>query len=329
MTGCRHNAKNTLDKNYLHLAQQLGAEIIAENKVTSIKPLGENGVDGYEISFRKSTAYFSKTQFIKAKGVIFAGGVMGTIPLLLKLKKTTLTNLSPKVGDMIRTNNEALIYTTSTDRKLELDKGIAIGSILEMDENSHLEPVRYGEGSGFWRITMLPMVSERNPFLRIVKLIILPFTDPLKWLKVFFVRDFGRSSTVLLFMQHLDSTLKLRKGIFGVNTRPEKGMAPTPFIPEAHKVAHIFSKIIHAKPQIMVNEVFAGIPSTAHILGGACMGKTIEEGVIDSNNRVFGYENMFVFDGSMISANPGVNPSLTITAISERGMNKISRKPGN
>ncbi|MFA5971259.1 MAG: FAD-dependent oxidoreductase [Lentimicrobiaceae bacterium] len=329
MTGCRHNAKNTLDKNYLHLAQQLGAEIIAENEVTSIKPLGEKGDEGYEISFQKSTAYFSKTQTIRAKGVIFAGGVMGTIPLLLKLKKTTLRGLSSRVGDMIRTNNEALIYTTSTDRKLELHKGIAIGSILEMDENSHLEPVRYGEGSGFWRITMLPMVSERNPFLRILKLIILPFTDPLTWLKVFFVRDFGRSSTVLLFMQHLDSTLKLRKGIFGVKTRLEKGKAPTPFIPEAHRVAHIFSKIIHAKPQIMVNEVFAGIPSTAHILGGACMGKTIEDGVIDSYNKVFGYENMYVFDGSMISANPGVNPSLTITAISERGMSKIIRKTGD
>jgi len=230
---------------------------------------------------------------------------------------------------MIRTNNEALIYTTTTNKKLELHKGIAIGSILEMDENSHLEPCRYGEGSGFWRITMLPMVSERNLLLRILKLIILPFTAPLTWLKVLFVRDFGRSSTVLLFMQHIDSTLKLRKGIFGVKTQIEEGKAPTPFIPEAHTVAHLFSKIIKGKPQIMVNEVFAGIPSTAHILGGACMGKTIEDGVIDSNNKVFGYENMYVFDGSMISANPGVNPSLTITAISERGMSKISEKGKN
>ncbi|MEI8046851.1 MAG: FAD-dependent oxidoreductase [Bacteroidota bacterium] len=329
MTGCRHNAKNTLDKNYLYLAQQLGVEILAENEVTVIKPLGEKGKDGYEISFRKSTKYFASTQTISAKCVILAGGVMGTIPLLLRLKKTTLPGLSNRVGDMIRTNNEALIYTTTIDTKLELHKGIAIGSILEMDENSHLEPCRYGEGSGFWRITMLPMVSERNLFLRILKLIILPFTAPITWLKVFFVRDFGRSSTVLLFMQHIDSTLKLRKGIFGIKTRIEKGKAPTPFIPEALRVAHLFSNIINGKPQIMVNEVLAGIPSTAHILGGACMGKSIEEGVIDSNNKVFGYENMFVFDGSMISANPGVNPSLSITAISERGMSKIAGKMGN
>ncbi|MFZ4548644.1 MAG: GMC family oxidoreductase, partial [Bacteroidales bacterium] len=109
-------------------------------------------------------------------------------------------------------------------------------------------------------------------------------------------------------------------------TRIEKGKAPTPFIPEAHRVAHIFSDIIKGKPQIMVNEVFAGIPSTAHILGGACMGKTIDDGVIDSNNKVFGYDNMYVFDGSMISANPGVNPSLSITAITERGMSRIGKK---
>ncbi len=326
MTGCRHNAKNTLDKNYLYLAQQLGVEIIAEQKVTSVKPLGNKGSEGYEISHRQSTAYFSDSKTVKANGVIFSGGVMGTVPLLLKLKKTTMPGLSQRIGDMIRTNNEALIYNTTTDKTLELHKGIAIGSILQIDENSHLEPVRYGEGSGFWRLTMLPMVSERNPFLRILKLLVLPFTAPLTWFKVFFVRDFGRSSTVLLFMQHIDSTLKLRKGIFGIKTRIEKGKAPTPFIPEAHRVAHIFSNIIKGKPQIMVNEVLAGIPSTAHILGGACMGKTIDDGVIDSNNRVFGYENMFVFDGAMISANPGVNPSLSITAITERGISKIVKK---
>jgi cholesterol oxidase len=227
---------------------------------------------------------------------------------------------------MIRTNNEALIYTTTTDPKLELHKGIAIGSILELDENSHLEPCRYGEGSGFWRIMMVPMVTEKNIFLRILKFIVLPFSAPLTWLRVFFVRDFGRSSTVLLFMQHLDSTLKLRKGIFGTKTSIEKGKAPTPFIPEAHNASHLFAKIINGKPQTMINEVLAGIPSTAHILGGACMGKTSEDGVIDSNNKVFGYENMYIFDGSMISANIGVNPALTITAITERGVSKISEK---
>ena len=326
MTGCRNNAKNSLDKNYLHLAQQQGVTVIPEHIVSDVKPMGENGQNGYVITFRQSTKYFSSKRRITSTGVIFSGGVLGTVPLLLKLRKSSLPHLSSRVGDMVRSNNEALIVNTSLDKDPELHKGLAIGSIMEPDENSHLEPVRYGEGSGFWRLTMLPMVSERNFFRRILKLIKITFTSPLKWIKIFFVRDFAKSSSILLFMQHLDSTLKFRRGIFGMKTIIEKGKAPTPFIPEAHEIARTFSKIINAEPMVMVTETITGIPSTAHILGGACMGKTKEDGVIDSNNKVFGYENMFIFDGSMISANPGVNPSLTITAISERGISKFPSK---
>jgi cholesterol oxidase len=326
MTGCRQNAKNSLDKNYLHLAQELGVTVIPEHRVTGVKPIGDRGEEGYEVTFRQSTKYFSEKKRIRTKGLIFSGGVLGTVPLLVRLKKTTLPALSPRVGDMIRSNNEALIVNTSLSRNPEFHKGLAIGSILELDENSHLEPVRYGEGSGFWRTTMMPMVSEPVFFKRILKLFVLLVKNPVDWLRILFIRDYGKSSSVLLFMQHLDSTLKLKKGFFGTVSRVEKGKAPTPFMPEAHAVAQAYSKIINARPQVIATETITGIPSTAHILGGACMGKTRDEGVIDSNNSVFGYENMFVFDGSMISANPGVNPSLTITAISERGMSKIPVK---
>ncbi len=326
MTGCRHNAKNTLDKNYLYLAQDLGAEVLAENEVMDVGPAGVDGEQGYLIKYRKSTSWFAKSSEVRAKGVVFAGGVLGTIPLLLKLQKKSLPKLSSRLGDMVRTNNEALIPSTSLDKDLGLWKGVAIGSILEVDENSHLEPVRYGKGSGFWRITMMPMVSERNFFLRILKLLFIPFKAPIQWLKIWFVDDFAKRTTVLLFMQHLDSTLKLRRGLFGMRTLVEKGKAPTAFIPEAHKLAEDFSKIINGKPQTMFTETITGIPSTAHILGGACMGASSNEGVIDKDNRIFGYENMYVFDGSMISANPGVNPSLSITAISEYGMSKIPEK---
>jgi cholesterol oxidase len=326
MTGCRNNAKNSLDKNYLHLALQLGVTIIPEHEVTNIEPFGEHGEDGYQVTFRQSTRYFSSKQKITSNGVIFSGGVLGTVPLLLKLRSSSLPQLSSRVGDMIRSNNEALIVNTSIDKNPELHKGLAIGSIMEPDENSHLEPVRYGEGSGFWRITMMPMVSEPQFFKRIMKLFIILFRSPLKWLRILFVRDFGKNSSILLFMQHIETTLKFRKGIFGLKTMIEKGKAPTPFIPEAHEIAHAYSKIINGEPLVMVTETITGIPSTAHILGGACMGKTIEDGVIDCNNKVFGYENMYIFDGSMISANPGVNPSLTITAISERGVSKIRNK---
>ena len=327
MTGCRHNAKNTLDKNYLHLAQQLGAEIIAEQEVSDVIPLdGKNGATGYEIIFKQSTKLFKKKQSVKTKGVVFSGGVLGTVPLMLKQKNKNLPNLSDKTGDNIRTNNEALILTVTSDKQKNMADGIAIGSIIELDENSNVEPVRYGKGSGFWRLLVMPMVSEKNFFLRILKLFIIPFKAPVMWFKIFFAPDFGKQTSVILFMQHIDSTLKLRKKFLGIGTKIEKGKNPTAFIPEAHQFADRYAKIINGKPTVMLTETITGIPSTAHILGGAVMGKNKDEGVIDKNNKVFGYENMYVCDGSMISANPGVNPSLSITAISERAMSLIPRK---
>lgn len=326
MTGCRHNAKNTLDKNYLHLAQQLGVTILAEHIVKSVIPHGEHGESGYTVEFKSSTSYFAETRSVQSSSIIFAGGVLGTIPLLLKLRKTTLPGLSSRVGEMIRTNNEALIYSVTTNPSLNLNEGIAIGSILELDEHSHLEPCRYGVGSGMWRLVMVPMVSNRNVFARLLRFFTLPFSAPIKWFKVLTVRDFARSSSVLLFMQHLDSTLKLRKGWFGTTSAIDKGKAPTPFIPEAHAIAHKFCEIIDGKPLTMITETLGGIPSTAHILGGACMGKNSDEGVIDKDNKVFGYTNMYVFDGSVISSNIGVNPALTIAAITELGITRIADK---
>jgi cholesterol oxidase len=323
MTGCRHNAKNTLDKNYLYLAQQLGVDILPENVVVDIKPLNENGSAGYEVVFKQSTKWFASKKQLRCKGVIFSAGVLGTLPLLLKLKETSLPNLSSRVGDMVRSNNESLIMNVSTDKEKVMSEGIAIGSIMEVDEDSHLEPVRYGEGSGFWRLVMMPMVSEPNLLKRIVKLIFMPLTAPIQWLKVYLTRNFSDRTAILLFMQHLDSTLKFRRGKFRMKTQIEKGEAPTAFIPAAAEMAQRYARIINAKPTVLFTEVLSGIPSTAHILGGAVMAEDSSKGVIDKNNRVFGYENMYVFDGSVISANPGVNPSLTITAITERGMSLI------
>jgi len=327
MTGCRYNAKNTLDKNYLHLAQQLGVDILAESIVENVEVVKpSDGSDGYKITFKKSTSWVAASSSIMSSGVVFSAGVLGTIPLLLKVKETTLPNLSDMVGDDIRTNNEALIVNVSLEKDKDLSKGIAIGSIIDLDENSHLEPVKYGAGSGFWRMVMMPMVSERNFFLRILKLLIIPFTAPIQWLKTIFVDDFAKRTSVLLFMQNLDSTLRLKKGFFGVGTRIAKGKAPSAFIPEAHDIANKHAKLTNSKSVVMLTETLTGIPSTAHILGGAVMGKDNTQGVIDKDNKVFGYENMYVIDGSMISANPGVNPSLSITAIAERAMSKVKDK---
>lgn len=326
MLGCRYNSKNTLDKNYLYLAQKLGAKVIAEQDVYDVVPLSENGDEGYTIKFKESLNWFSKKGEVSTKAVIFSGGVLGTVKLLLSLKEKSLTKLSSKVGYGIRTNSEALFGVTSLTKDKTYSDGIAIGSILHTDEHSHLEVVRYAAGSGFFRMFMAPMVSGKNILVRFGKMIQDSFLHPVNNFKAFFTDDWSKRTIVLLFMQSIDSTLRFKKGWFGLSTNLDKGPAPTSFIPEAQDLATRYGKLMNGKPMVMNTESLFGIPTTAHILGGACMGENIEEGVIDKENKVFGYENMMVCDGSMISANPGVNPSLSITAIAERAMSKIPNK---
>lgn len=326
MTGCRHGAKNTLDRNYLWLAQKLGAEVLAENLVMDVSPAGNsNGSDGYVVKSKNSSGKGLRRNEFKAKKVIFAGGVLGTIDLMLRLKKLSLPNLSDRLGYDIRTNNESLIGVVSLDRKKDFSKGVAIGSILHTDENSHLEPVRYGEGSGFWRIAMLPLTTGMNVFVRLGKMFRIWFRHPINTLRILFVGDWAKRTQILLFMQHLDSTLQLSIKRRRMNTSVDKGQNPTPFIPEAKDMAERFAKITKGRPHVLALEPLFATPSTAHILGGAVMGKNASEGVIDHKNHVFGYKNMMVCDGSVISANPGVNPALSIVAITERAMSFIPK----
>jgi len=329
MTGCRHNAKNTLDKNYLYLAQNLGAEIWAEKEVIDVVPLDENGSEGYEIEIKDSTKFFKRKQKIRTKGVVFSGGVIGSVKLLLQLKKKgSLPHLSEQLGNNIRTNNEALLPVTSINNKgKDYSKGLAIGSILHTDENTHLEPCRYSPGSGFWRVLMWPMVSGNSIFIRLAKTVLQIIKKPLAFLKLVFVRDWAKNTPIILFMQTIDSTIKFSlNGIGRMNSTVSDGKKPTPFIPEAHDIAHQFGDIINGVPTNLNLETLLGIPSTAHILGGCVMGETDKEGVVDKHNKVFNYQNMLVCDGSTISANPGVNPSLSITAISEHAMSHIPNK---
>ncbi|MCB9235080.1 MAG: GMC family oxidoreductase [Bacteroidia bacterium] len=325
MTGCRYDGKNTLDKNYLYLAQKLGAEILAEKEVYDVVPQGENGKEGYEIHFRDSTRFFKSKNKVKARNIVFAGGVLGTVGLLLRLKKSSLPRISDRLGSGIRTNSEALIAVTNPDRKARFSDGVAIGSILHTDENTSVEPVRYREGSGFWRFLGGPMIKGlgKNFLGRFWAIFIGWLKDPIGNLKVYFVGDWAKNTQILLFMQSIDSTLRFRKGSLGMVSEKENGPAPTAFLPDANQFATRYAKEVNGTPMVVYTESLLGIPTTAHILGGACMGANAQEGVIDARNKVFGYEGMYVCDGSMISANPGVNPSLTITALTERAMSKI------
>ncbi len=329
MIGCKYNAKNSLDKNYLFFAEKLGAKFLTRNEVYDVVPLTINNKTKYIVKYKSSTKLFKTKGEVTSNGVIFSGGVLGTVSLLLKLKKSSLPKLSELVGKNIRTNSESLLGVTSTDRSKDFSKGIAIGSIIHSDKFSHLEAVRYPSGSGFWRTQMLPMLDGKNWLTRLLKVLAEIILHPLKWIKLFFVKDWAKQTQILLFMQTINNTLSFSKGLFRIKTKLESGKAPTAFIPEARKLAKDFAKIVDGEPVALLSETLLGIPTTAHILGGAVMGKDKTEGVIDKNHKVFGYENMYVCDGSAVSANPGVNPSLTITALTERAMSKIFDKISN
>ncbi|MFY2560240.1 GMC oxidoreductase [Corallococcus terminator] len=330
MLGCRHGAKNTLDRNYLHLAEKRGLTLHADTEATWVRPLPDGG---YEVEARQGTGLFSrKTLRFTARNVVFAGGVLGTVDLLLRLKERPdgLPHLSERLGDGVRTNSEALVGIVSGRKDQDLSKGIAIGSILHTDERSHLEPVRYSAGSGFFRLLMAPQVRGATMLTRVARLFGLLARHPLRFLKAWFVPDFARRTMILLYMRTLEGHLRMRRGRGlttglrkGLTTGLQSGPAPTSNMPEAFDLAKRVSDKLDGYPMTMVSETVLGIPTTAHILGGCCMGDSAQTGVIDHRHRVFGYEGLFVVDGSAISANPGVNPSLTITALAERAMTFI------
>ncbi|MBJ6761879.1 GMC family oxidoreductase [Myxococcaceae bacterium JPH2] len=329
MLGCRHGSKNTLDKNYLYLAERRGLTLHADTEATWVRPLPEGG---YEVQALEGTGFFRTRRRFTARHVIFAGGVLGTLDLLLKLKADPdgLPRVSERLGDGVRTNSEALIGIVSGDPKRDLSKGIAIGSILHTDAHSHLEPVRYSDGSGFFRLLMAPHVEGRTLVARLGRLAMLLARHPLRFLKAWFVPNFARRTMILLYMRTMEGHLRLRRGR-GVATGGRKGLvtglqegpAPTANMPEAFDLARRVSQKLDGYAMTMVSETVLGSPTTAHILGGACMGDSAETGVIDHRHRLFGYDGLYVVDGSAISANPGVNPSLTITALAERAMTFI------
>jgi cholesterol oxidase len=322
MTGCRHNAKNTLDKNYLWLAEKRGLRIEADTEVTFVRELAGGG---YRLDAITHTGWFGRRRrSFAARNVILAGGVLGTVPLLLKLKACPagLPRLSDRVGSFVRTNSEALMcVTTRADR--DLSKGIAITSLLQTDEHSHLEPVRYGKGSGFFRLLVSPHVAGPNAPLRLIRALAAIAGHPVNFLRASFVDDWAKRTMILLYMRTLDGHLRMRLGALGLTTALEEGPRPSAAIPEATELARRVERKIDGYAGSLLSETIMGTPTTAHILGGACMGATPEQGVIDDRHRVFGYEGLYVIDGSAVSANPGVNPSLTIAALAERAMSFV------
>lgn len=334
MIGCRTGAKNTLDKNYLWLAEKKGARIEADAEVTWVKPL-EGG--GYELTIRRGKEplpFFRKKTTMTARNVVFAGGVIGTVELLLRLKESPegFPKLSDRLGDFVRTNSEVLMGVVSPTE--DLSKGVAIGSILQTDEHSHLEPVHYPAGSGFFRLLAMPHAPGATVAARFLNALRALVRQPGRTLKAWATRDWAKHTMILLYMRTVDGTLRMmlrrnpRNGFrHALATGAGTGPQAKAWLPEATDLARRVEEKLGGTAQSLLTETLLGIPTTAHILGGCCMGASAANGVIDEGHRVFGYEGLYVIDGSAVSANPGVNPSLTITALAERAMSRIPSNP--
>ncbi|MGK5085448.1 GMC family oxidoreductase [Bdellovibrionota bacterium FG-1] len=340
MVGCRHNAKNTLVKNYLYFAEKQGINIISEQQVTDIRPIETaQGVQGYEVQAECSTAWFSKKpRILKARQIIVSAGVLGTLSLLLRCKFVTrsLSRISERLGHDVRTNSEALIGVSELGATEERDysKGVAISSVFHPDNHTHIEPVRYSHGSDFMRLLAAPMTDGGNRLIRPLKFILTLLSKPVDTIRLLFNRNWAGTTVILLVMQTLDNKMsfKLGRSLFTffrkkLTTAPEEGSLRVPsYIPIGHQVARAFAKKVGGIPQSALNEVVLSIPTTAHILGGCGIGASPKTGVIDQNHQVFGYPGLYICDGSTIPANLGVNPSLTITALTERAMSRIPKK---
>ncbi len=323
MLGCRHNAKNTLPKNYLYLARKRGLHVRAQARVRAVLPRDDGG---YAVHAKIA----GTNQAFTARNVILAGGVLGSVELLLRMQARAdgLPHLSPTLGAGVRTNSEALLGIIVPGTREDLSKGIAIGSILQTGEHAHLEPVRFPAGSGFFRLLSAPHVSGTTPLRRILALARICMRHPIRILRAMLVRDFARATTILLYMQSTEGTLrlKLRRWFSGLTTVPDQGPLPTANMPEVTELAHDVARRMGGEAFSLVTDTFLNIPTTAHILGGCCMGQSRNDGVIDAHHEVFGYRGLYVIDGSSVSANPGVNPSLTIAALAERAMAAVPHR---
>lgn len=328
MVGCRHGAKNTLDKNYLWLAEnEFGAKVLPETLVTKI----ENINDEYLIHTESSTSFFSKNKKVfRSKGLVVSGGVLGTLDLLLKQKHVTktLSNLSDKLGENILTNSEMLSGVGGADRKL--NNGLAISRIFSPDENTNIEVCKFPNGSGSMMHLGTLAVGNGSPAVRTAKLVGQLISKPISFFKLFFTLAPAENGIIFLIMQTLENSmrLKLKRGIFGTTmtmANDSNQKVPT-FIPVGQEALYRYAKKVNGIPMNALTEVTLGLASTAHILGGCPMGKTKEEGVVDEYFHVHGYKNFMVLDGSIMPCNLGVNPSLTITALSEYAMANVPAK---
>jgi len=345
MVGCRHNAKNTLPKNYLYFAEKNGAEIKSEVEVIDVRPWtedsGQSTLNGpssdtrYAITYRTSTRLFKRTKTVYGKNIIFSAGVMGTMKLLLHLRdvKKSLPKLSARLGTMVRTNSEGLLGSVARKSDINYSEGVAISSIYNHDAMTRIEPVRYPDGSSLMRFLAAPLIAKDVIVpVRILRFLWWALTHPIDFAKALILPGWAHNVTILLVMQHADNRMRFRirrspYTLFrtGMVADEEPGYTINAQVEGSHEITRKFAVKTNGVPLGSIGENLLGLPTTAHILGGAPIGKDAQEGVVDENFRVHNYEGLYIIDGSIMPANPGVNPSLTITALAEYAMSKIEK----
>ncbi|MGF1505402.1 MAG: GMC oxidoreductase [Anaerolineae bacterium] len=341
MVGCRHNAKNTMLKNYLYFAEKWGAEVRANAQVVDIVPLPGEQPDGarYEVVYKNPKDLIGKETRIRTRGVVVAAGALGTLKLLFHCRDVSgsLKDLSPRLGDRVRTNSEALLGVTSYDRETDYSRGVAITSIVNVDPITHLEPVRYPAKSGFIRMIAAPLVTmgEAGFLKRVLSTLLEGLRRPLDFLHAKVFANWAQRSTIMLVMRADDTQMRLRPGR-NIFTFFQRGLvahrdADQPVggeMPIAHDITRRFAEKTNGVPQAAFNETLFNIPTTAHILGGVPFGETAEDGVIDLACEAHNYPGLFVVDGSIMPGNPGVNPTLTIVALAEYAMSRMPVREG-
>ena len=342
MVGCRHNAKNTLPKNYLYFAEKNGAKIQAEVEVTDVQPVtttdGQSMVENarYKVTYQASTSPLKSKHTVYARNVILSAGVMGTMKLLLNLRdvKKSLPKVSRTLGHMVRTNSEALLGSLARQADVNYSEGVAISSIYNHNEITRVEPVRYPDGSSLMRFLAAPLIdTDVSVPVRILKFFGWVLAHPIDFAKALLLPGWAHNVTILLVMQHADNRMRFRIGrsgftLFrrGLVAEEEPGYKIHARVEGSHELTREFARRTNGVALGSLGENLLGLPTTAHILGGAPIGRTAEDGVVNENFEVHNYEGLYIIDGSIMPANPGVNPSLTITALAEYAMSKIESK---
>ncbi|MEN8041083.1 MAG: GMC family oxidoreductase, partial [Actinomycetota bacterium] len=322
MVGCRFNAKNTLDKNYLYFAEKNGASVFPSQQVTDVS----RSSDGWAVTARKpGTAFRRNETTYLAKQVVFSAGALGTTRLLLGLQEQgRLPEISHRLGYQTRTNSEAIVGAVASGREVDYSEGIAITSSIHPTDDTHIEPVRYGPGSNALGLLGILLTDGGDGIPRQLRFLANIVRHPIHFLRSLSVWHWSERGIILLVMQTRDNSIRLlrKKGWFRTKLASTQGEGePNPtYIPIANEAARITASEIDGLAFSSVNEVLFDSPLTAHLLGGAPIGDGPDAGVVDAYHRVYGHEGLHIIDGAAIGANLGVNPSLTITAMAERAV---------